>query len=45
MGCLQNRPLRVSAMQYLEINRRTLSAEFLEAKRIAWSLGLHRLDA
>ena len=36
---------KVSAMQYSEINRRTLSSEFLEAKRIAWSLGLHRLDA
>ena len=36
---------KVSAMQCSEINRRTLSSEFLEAKRIAWSLGLHRLDA
>ena len=35
---------KVSAVQYHEINRRTLSSEFLEAKRIAWSLGLHRLD-
>jgi putative pyruvate formate lyase activating enzyme len=42
----QYRPAgKVSAMQYSEINRRTLSSEFLEAKRIAWSLGLHRLDA
>jgi putative pyruvate formate lyase activating enzyme len=36
---------KVSATQYSQINRRTLSSEFLEAKRIAWSLGLHRLDA
>jgi putative pyruvate formate lyase activating enzyme len=35
---------KVSAVQYHEINRRTRSSEFLEAKRIAWSLGLHRLD-
>ena len=35
---------KVSAVQYHEINRRPLSSEFLEAKRIAWSLGLHRLD-
>jgi putative pyruvate formate lyase activating enzyme len=35
---------KVSAVRYHEINRRTLSSEFLEAKRIAWSLGLHRLD-
>src|SRR5262249_15637435 len=35
---------KVSAVQYHEINRRTPSSEFLEAKRIAWSLGLHRLD-
>jgi len=42
----QYRPAgKVSAMQYSEINRRSLSSEFLEAKRIAWSLGLHRLDA
>jgi putative pyruvate formate lyase activating enzyme len=41
----QYRPAaKVSAIQYPEINRRTLSSEFLEAKRIAWSLGLHRLD-
>ena len=41
----QYRPAgKVSAMQYSEINRCTLSSEFLEAKRIAWSLGLHRLD-
>ena len=35
---------KVSAVRFHEINRRTLSSEFLEAKRIAWSLGLHRLD-
>jgi putative pyruvate formate lyase activating enzyme len=35
---------KVDARRYIEINRRTLSSEFLEAKRIAWSLGLHRLD-
>jgi putative pyruvate formate lyase activating enzyme len=35
---------KVSSREYVEINRRTLSSEFLEAKRIAWSLGLHRLD-
>jgi putative pyruvate formate lyase activating enzyme len=35
---------KVSAIRYSEINRRTLSSEFLEAKRIAWSLGFHRLD-
>ena len=41
----QYRPAgKVSAMRYSEINRCTLSSEFLEAKRIAWSLGLHRLD-
>src|SRR5262245_23319184 len=41
----QYRPAgRVGATQYHEINRRTLSSEFREASRIAWSLGLHRLD-
>jgi putative pyruvate formate lyase activating enzyme len=35
---------KVSAVRNHEINRRTLSSEFLEAKRIAWSIGLHRLD-
>jgi putative pyruvate formate lyase activating enzyme len=42
----QYRPAgKVSAIQYSDINRRTLSSEFLKAKRIAWSLGLYRLDA
>jgi putative pyruvate formate lyase activating enzyme len=41
----QYRPAgKVSALHYPEINRRPLSSEFLEAKRIACSLGLHRLD-
>ena len=41
----QYRPAgRVNAFQYSEINRRTLSSEFLEARRIPWSFGLHRLD-
>ena len=41
----QYRPAgKVSAVHYPEINRRTISSEYLEAKRIAWSLGLHRLD-
>ena len=41
----QYRPAgKVGPAQYVEINRRTLSSEFLEAKRIAWSLGFHRLD-
>jgi putative pyruvate formate lyase activating enzyme len=35
---------KVTAIQYTEINRRTMSSESLEAKRIAWSLGLYRLD-
>jgi putative pyruvate formate lyase activating enzyme len=41
----QYRPAgKVGPTQYYEINRRTLSSEFREARRIAWSLGLHRLD-
>ena len=41
----QYRPAgKVGGTDYVEINRRTLSSEFLEAKRIAWSLGFHRLD-
>jgi len=41
----QYRPAgKVGGTDYAEINRRTLSSEFLEAKRIAWSLGFHRLD-
>jgi hypothetical protein len=34
---------KVGATQYPEINRRTLSSEFFEARQFAWSLGLHRL--
>src|SRR2546427_474211 len=41
----QYRPAgKVGGTDYVEINRRTFSSEFLEAKRIAWSLGFHRLD-
>ena len=41
----QYRPAgKVGKTQYVEINRRTLSSEFFDAKRIAWSLGFHRLD-
>jgi putative pyruvate formate lyase activating enzyme len=41
----QYRPAgRVSPTQYPEIYRRTLSSEFRQAREIAWSLGLHRLD-
>src|SRR6266700_1231114 len=41
----QYRPAgKVGGTDYVEINRRTLSSEFLQAKRIAWSLGVHRLD-
>jgi putative pyruvate formate lyase activating enzyme len=41
----QYRPAgKVNALQYSGINRRPLSSEFVEAKRIAWSLGFHRLD-
>ena len=41
----QYRPAgKVGGTDYVEINRRTLSSEFLQAKRIAWSLGFHRLD-